>query len=67
MVVKSGIREYEKLVYQMEKIQIKVPDTCKVFIARGLVPRNLEQDLLKVYTSANYKATQSKNLGASKS
>ena len=41
-VVKSGIQEYEKLVYQMD----------------GLVPRNLEKDLLKVYPTANYKATK---------
>ena len=28
----SRIREYEKLVYQTEKIQTKVPDSCKVFV-----------------------------------
>ena len=54
----SRIREYEKLVYQTEKIQIKVPDCCKVFIVRSLVPRDLEKDLLKVHTTANYKATK---------
>ena len=30
----SRIREYEKLVYKTEKIQTKVPDSCKVFIVR---------------------------------
>ena len=52
------IREYEKLVYQTEKIQTKVPDSCKVFIVRSLVPRDLEKDLLKVQPTANYKATK---------
>ena len=54
----SRIREYDSLVYKTEKIQTKVPDSCKVFIARSLVPRNLEKDLLKVHTTANYKATK---------
>ena len=54
----SRIREYEKLVYQTEKIQTKVPDSCKVFIVRSLVPRDLEKDLLKVHPTANYKATK---------
>ena len=50
----SRIREYEKLVYQTEKIQTKVPDSCKVFIVRSLVPRDLEKDLLKVHPTANF-------------
>ena len=55
----SRIREYGKLIYQTEKIQTKVPDSCKVFIVRSLVPRNLEKDLLlKVHPTANYKATK---------
>ena len=54
----SRMREYEKLVYQTEKIQTKVPDSCKVFIVRSLVPRDLEKDLLKVHPTANYKATK---------
>ena len=41
----SDIRECEKLVYQTEKIQTKVPDSCKVFIVRSLVPGDLEKDL----------------------
>ena len=60
----SRIREYEELVYQ---IQTKVPDSCKVFIVRSLVPRDLDKDLLKVHPTANYKATKEKKLGASKS
>ena len=60
---KSRIREYEQLVYQTEKIQTKVPDSCKVFIVRSLVPRNLEKDLLlKVHPTANYQATKEKIL-----
>ena len=35
-----------------------MPDSCKVFIVRSLVPRDLEKDLLKVHTSANCKATK---------
>ena len=54
----SRIREYEKLVYQTEKIQTEVPDSCKVFIVRSLVPRDLEKDLLKVHPTAKYKATK---------
>ena len=54
----SRIRECEKLVYQTENIQTKVPDSCKVFIVRSLVPRDLEKDVLKVHPTANYKATK---------
>ena len=54
----SRIRKYEKLVYQTEKIQAKVPDSCRVFIVCSLVPRDLEKDLLKVHATANYKATK---------
>ena len=67
IVEKSGIQEFEKLVYQTGEIQISVPDNCKVSIVRSLVPRNLERDLLKVYPTANYKATKGTYLGASKS
>ena len=35
-----------------------MPDSCKVFIVRSLVPRDLEKDLLKVHATANYKATK---------
>ena len=48
----------KKLVYQAEKLQTKVPDRCKVFIVRSLVPRDLEKDLLKVHPTTNYKATK---------
>ena len=41
----SRIREYEKLVYQTERIQRTVPDSCKVFFVRSLVPKDLEKDL----------------------
>ena len=34
-----------------------MPDSCKVFIVRSLVPRDLEKDLLKVHPTATYKAT----------
>ena len=54
----SRIRECEKFFYQTEKIQTNVPDSCKVFIVRSLVPRDLEKDLLKVHSTANYKATK---------
>ena len=54
----SRIREYEKLVFQTEKIQTKVPDSCKVFIVRSLVPKDLEKDLLKIHPTANYKTTK---------
>ena len=54
----SRIREYEKLVFQTEKIETKVPDSCKVFIVRGLVPKDLEKDLMKIHPSANYKTTK---------
>ena len=54
----SRIREYEKLDYQTEKIQTKVPDICKVFIVRSLVPRDFDKDSLKVHPTANYKATK---------
>ena len=54
----SRIREYEKLVFQTEKIQTKVPDSCKVFIVRSLVPKDLEKDLLKIHPTANYKTTE---------
>ena len=33
----SRTREFEKLVYQTEKIRTKVPDSCKVFIVQSLV------------------------------
>ena len=54
----SRIREYEKLVYQTEKIQRTVPDSCKVFIVRSLVPKDLDKDLLKYHPTANYNATK---------
>ena len=63
----SRIREYEKLVYQTEKIQTKVPDSCKVFIVRSVVPRDLEKDLLKVHTNRELQSDQGVCLGASKS
>ena len=44
-LVENRIREYEKLVFQSEKIQTKVPDSCKVFIVRSLVPKDLEKGL----------------------
>ena len=50
----SRIREYEKLIFQTEKIQ----DSCKVFIVRSLVPKDLEKDLLQIHTTANYKTTK---------
>ena len=54
----SRISEYEKLAYQTEKIQTNVPDSCRVFIVRSLLPRELEKDFLKVHATANYKATK---------
>ena len=54
----SRIREYEKLVYQTEKIETRVPDSCKVFVVRSLVPKDLEKDLMKIHPSANYKTTK---------
>ena len=54
----SRIGEYEKLVYQTEKIQRTVPDSCKVFFARSLVPEDLDKDLLKVLPTATYNATK---------
>ena len=54
----SRIREYEKLVFQTEKMETKVPDSCKVFIVRSLVPKDLEKDLVKIHPSANYKMTK---------
>ena len=54
----SRIREYEKLVFQTEKIQTKVPDSCKVFIVRSMVPKGLDNDLLKIHPTANYKTTK---------
>ena len=41
----SRIREYEKLVFQTEKIQTKVP-------------KDLEKDLLKIHSTAKYKTTK---------
>ena len=54
----SRIREYEKLVYQTEKLETRVPDSCKVFLVRSLVPKELEKDLLKIHPSADYKTTK---------
>ena len=54
----SRIREYEKLVFQTEKIQTKVPDSCKVFIVRTLVSKDLEKDLLEIHSTANYRTTK---------
>ena len=54
----NRIREYEKLVFQTEKIQTKVPDSCKVLIVRSLVPKDLEKDLLKIHSTAKYKTTK---------
>ena len=54
----SRIREYEKLVYQTEKILTKVPESCKVFIVRRLIPNDLEKDLLKIHPTAKYKITK---------
>ena len=47
--VVGDIREYEKLVYQTEKIQTTVSDSCEIFIGRSLVPKDLERDLLKIF------------------
>ena len=52
------MREYDKLIFQTEKIQTKVPDSCKVFIVRSLVPKDLDKDLLKILPTANYKTTE---------
>ena len=52
------IREYEKLVFQTEKIQTKVLHGCKVFIVRSLVPKDSEKDLLKIHPTANCKTTR---------
>ena len=54
----SRIREYEKLVLQTENLVIKVPNSCKVFIVRSMVPKELEKDLLRVHPSANYGQTK---------
>ena len=35
-----------------------MPDSCKVFIVRSLVPKDLEKDLLKVHPTANCKANK---------
>ena len=59
----SRIREYDTVVYQTEKIQTKVPDSCEVFIVRSLVPKDMEKDLLKIHSTANYKATKDCILG----
>eukprot|EP00974_Lingulodinium_polyedra_P113135 10950929-Lingulodinium_polyedra.AAC.1 len=54
----SRIREYDQLVFQTKKVATKVPDSCKVFIVRSLVPKDLEKDLVKIHPSANYKTTK---------
>ena len=58
----SRIREYEKLVFQTEKIQTKVLHGCKVFIVRSLVPKDSEKDSLKIHPTANYKTTKCTNV-----
>ena len=54
----SRIREYERLVLQVEKLETRVPDSCKVFIVRNLVPKELEKDLLRIHPTASYKTTK---------
>ena len=58
----SFIREYQKLVFRTEKIQTKVPNSCKVFIVRSLVPKDLEKDSLKIHPLENYKTTKNTSL-----
>ena len=53
----NGIREYEKLVYQTEKIQTKLPDSRTVFIDRSLVPKKLGKNIMKIHAAASYMAT----------
>ena len=33
------------MVYQTENVQTKVPDSCKLFVVRSLVPKDLEEGL----------------------
>ena len=40
------------------KFRLKCQTVGKVFIVRSLVPRDLDKNLLKVHTTANYKATK---------
>ena len=63
----SRIREYGKLVYQTEKIQTKVPDSCKVFIVRSFGTQRLEEGLVKGFPHRELQSDQGIDLGASKS
>ena len=53
----SRMREYEKLVFQTAKIQTKVPDSCKVFIVRSLVPKKTCPTFTPLRTTRRQKST----------
>ena len=54
----TRIREYERLVEQTEGDKCKVPQSCKVFIVRNMVPKDMEKDLLKIHPTASYVKTK---------
>ena len=54
----TRIREYERLVKQTEGEACKVPQSCKVFIVRNMVPKEMEKDLLKIHPTASYAKTK---------
>ena len=43
---------------QTKNIVTEVPNSCKVFIVRGMAPKELEKDLLRGHPSANYGQTK---------
>ena len=63
----SRIREYEKLFHQTDKIQTKVPDSCKVFIVRSLVSKDLEKRPIEGSSQRELQSYQGIYLGASES
>ena len=54
----SRSQECDQFVFQTEKIQTEAPDSCKVFIIRSLVPKDMVSGLLKVLPTANYKTAK---------
>ena len=55
----TRVKEYEELVKKEEGQECKIPKSCKVFILRNLVPKDLEKDMLRVNPSADYEETKS--------
>ena len=39
-------------------IKTKVPDSCKVFIVRSVVSKDLDKDLHEILLAANFKTTK---------